>query len=137
MGMVVIAGLVIGIISAFLVIGSVIAQIGGEPSRIVAFAEEVANGNLDLSIVKGKKQGILAALTKMVDHLKKAQDEMVENRKAVELRMRVQKELLGRGIFGDGGLGVAKVLRVHPVPRPKADKTVHFARRDQQYDEQY
>ncbi len=94
MGMVVIAGLVIGIISAFLVIGSVIAQIGGEPSRIVAFAEEVANGNLDLSIVKGKKQGILAALTKMVDHLKKAQDEMVENRKAVELRMRVQKELL-------------------------------------------
>lgn len=87
-------GLIIGLMSTFMVTRNVIGQVGGEPARIVAIANEVANGNLDISIEEKNQQGILAALVTMVKELKKSRQEMIKNRKTVELKVRVQDEIL-------------------------------------------
>ncbi len=94
LGIMIVLGLVVGAVSTFLVVKRLLGQVGGEPAEIVAIANEVANGNLDLSFGGNKHQGILAALIVMVKQLKKSREEMNENRKSTELKVRVQNEIL-------------------------------------------
>lgn len=65
--------------------------------RSVDIANNVAAGNLEeeVDISRSDEIGDLAkSLHSMISHLKKNRDEMNENRKATELRIRVQNEIL-------------------------------------------
>ena len=61
---------IIGLLIGFFVSRGILKQVGGEPTTIANIANEVASGNLTVSIAEGPKTGILEALANMVDKLK-------------------------------------------------------------------
>jgi methyl-accepting chemotaxis protein len=56
----------LGIVVSFWLPGNVQRQVGGEPAEIAAIAREVAAGNLNIKLRRGKTSGIFAALLDMV-----------------------------------------------------------------------
>ena len=64
-----IIAIVLGISVAWLITRDITGQVGGEPTEISNIANEIANGNLNMSFDNSKKTGILAALVRMVERL--------------------------------------------------------------------
>jgi methyl-accepting chemotaxis protein len=61
---------VFGLALAFSVSGGVKKQVGGEPADIAGIARKISEGDLAISVDRGKKTGIFAALVDMMEKLK-------------------------------------------------------------------
>ncbi len=88
------------IVAIFLILlfnaNSILKMLGGEPHDMVKMTEAIAQGNLDIvfdhsNVEKGSLQSSLEVMTQS---LIESRNQMIENRKAVELRVRVQNEIL-------------------------------------------
>jgi len=67
--------IVVGSLTAFFVIRSLMLQLGAEPSDVAEVAQKIAGGNLDvdMSLRKGRKDcGVFSAIREMNDELKKS-----------------------------------------------------------------
>ena len=75
---------------------SILTMMGGEPHDMVEITREIANGNLDLAMAEtcDGATSLHASLICMAVNLKAKDDELLENRKAIELRVKVQNEIL-------------------------------------------
>lgn len=75
---------------------SILNMMGGEPLDMVEMTREIANGNLDLAMADAcdGATSLHASLICMAINLKAKDDELNENRKAIELRVKVQNEIL-------------------------------------------
>ncbi|REL26791.1 methyl-accepting chemotaxis protein [Thalassotalea euphylliae] len=69
---IVVISIIIGIFCSIVVTRLVLKQMGGEPSEVIAVAQRVANGELDLNLPKNNTQAnsLYAAIITMVDTLK-------------------------------------------------------------------
>jgi methyl-accepting chemotaxis protein len=73
-----VGGLVIGILLAFVIIRNLMSQLGGEPGYAAAIVTEVAAGNLtvDIQTKPGDTKSLLAAMKGMVDKLSQVVSEV-------------------------------------------------------------
>jgi methyl-accepting chemotaxis protein len=78
-------GLVISILSAFLLIRNLLRQLGGEPSYAAEIVREVAEGNLlvQIELKNGDKTSLLAQMKGMVDKLSHVVGEVNSNAQAL------------------------------------------------------
>ncbi len=65
----VLVAVIIGLTIGIFVARDILRQVGGEPAVIADIANEVAGGNLTVTLPKGDKTGILAAIAGMVEQL--------------------------------------------------------------------
>jgi len=86
---------------------SILNMMGGEPHDMVEITREIANGNLDLAMAEtcDGATSLHASLICMAVNLKAKDDELLENRKAIELRVKVQNEILA--MVEESSAGVA------------------------------
>ncbi|RUM46473.1 MAG: hypothetical protein DSY80_02100 [Desulfocapsa sp.] len=86
---------------------SILKMMGGEPRDMVEMTREIANGNLDLAMtdVCEGATSLHASLICMAINLKAKDDELYTNRKAIELRVKVQNEILA--MVEESSAGVA------------------------------
>ncbi len=87
---------------------SILNMMGGEPHDMVEITREIANGNLDLAMAEtcDGATSLHASLVCMAVNLKAKDDELLENRKAIELRVKVQNEILA--MVEESSSGVAE-----------------------------
>ncbi|MCP3890392.1 MAG: hypothetical protein GY702_16205, partial [Desulfobulbaceae bacterium] len=62
--------IILGLLVGFIVVRDIQKQVGGEPSEIADITNEIAQGNLTVTLPQGNKTGILEALAGMVEQLK-------------------------------------------------------------------
>ncbi|KQV47363.1 hypothetical protein ASC95_24670 [Pelomonas sp. Root1217] len=74
----IVAGLAVGILLAFVIIRNLMAQLGGEPGYAAAIVTEVAAGNLtvDIQTKPGDTKSLLAAMKAMVEKLSQVVSEV-------------------------------------------------------------
>ena len=75
---------------------SILDMMGGEPLDMVEMTREIASGNLDLAMADKCEEStsLHASLICMAINLKAKDKEVLEGRKSVELRVKVQNEIL-------------------------------------------
>jgi methyl-accepting chemotaxis protein len=68
----IVAGVLLAVLFAFVLIRNLTRQLGGEPAYIAGIAEKVADGDLTIRFESGKKteSGVYAAMKRMVEKLK-------------------------------------------------------------------
>ena len=86
---------------------SILDMMGGEPLDMVEMTREIANGNLDLAMAETCEEStsLHASLICMAINLKAKDEELVKGRKAIELRVKVQNEILA--MVEESSAGVA------------------------------
>ena len=75
------AGILLGLAAAFLIIRSVLRQLGGDPSLVGDSAQKIAAGQLDfdLPVAEGDSSSVLAQIKRMQVSLKEGQLQAIEN----------------------------------------------------------
>ena len=109
--------LFIGVVISFWMAKSIVNQLGAEPEHVRDFADNIANGNLNVDInYKGSRQiGVFAAMVKMRDNLKERieadkQRMQEEKDKAEQEKQAIEKQAAEDAVSGAANARIKTAL---------------------------